>query len=38
MRLDTAGHRLSKLEDNSGENIKVQAHRDKVIEGTKNRV
>lgn len=38
IRLDTAQYRLSKLEDNSGENIQVQAHRDKMVERTKNRV
>lgn len=36
MRLNTAGHRLNKLEDNSGEHIQVQAYRDIMIERTKS--
>lgn len=35
MRLDTAEHRISKLEDNSRENIQVEAQRDTRIERTK---
>lgn len=38
MRLDTAKHRLSKLEGSSRENIQVEAQRDKRMERTKQSV